>query len=188
MATTNITMRIDEDLKFQLQELLSNLGMDMTTFFYNISKTGSTRTKNTICNFYGCTQCRYNQSYWGCKAWKKFKPFFFFCGRINGGFKCWRLDIILLLRRIKKGWLKEDMIQNWWKKLFKNWQKANNYQRKIKIIPSVEIILDVENVILHQIGYLYMKFIMENWYYIWQEQEHIAIYFKIEWEWKVFGW
>ena len=33
MATTNITMRIDEELKAQLQELVSNLGMDMTTFF-----------------------------------------------------------------------------------------------------------------------------------------------------------
>ena len=33
MATTNITMRMDEDLKLQLQELVSNLGMDMTTFF-----------------------------------------------------------------------------------------------------------------------------------------------------------
>ncbi len=33
MATTNITMRIDENLKAQLQELVSNLGMDMTTFF-----------------------------------------------------------------------------------------------------------------------------------------------------------
>ncbi len=33
MSTTNITMRIDEDLKAQLQELVANLGMDMTTFF-----------------------------------------------------------------------------------------------------------------------------------------------------------
>ncbi len=33
MATTNVTMRMDEDLKIQLQELVSNLGMDMTTFF-----------------------------------------------------------------------------------------------------------------------------------------------------------
>ncbi len=33
MAMTNITMRMDEDLKLQLQELVSNLGMDMTTFF-----------------------------------------------------------------------------------------------------------------------------------------------------------
>lgn len=33
MAMTNITMRMDEDLKSQLQELVSNLGMDMTTFF-----------------------------------------------------------------------------------------------------------------------------------------------------------
>lgn len=33
MATTNITMRIDEQLKAQLQELVSDLGMDMTTFF-----------------------------------------------------------------------------------------------------------------------------------------------------------
>lgn len=32
MATTNATMRMDEDLKKQLQELVSNLGMDMTTF------------------------------------------------------------------------------------------------------------------------------------------------------------
>lgn len=33
MAATSITMRIDENLKTQLQELVSNLGMDMTTFF-----------------------------------------------------------------------------------------------------------------------------------------------------------
>lgn len=33
MANTNVTMRIDEKLKAQLQELMSNLGMDMTTFF-----------------------------------------------------------------------------------------------------------------------------------------------------------
>ena len=33
MANTNITIRIDETLKTQLQELLSNLGMDVTTFF-----------------------------------------------------------------------------------------------------------------------------------------------------------
>lgn len=33
MATTNVTIRIDEELKKQLQELVSNLGLDMTTFF-----------------------------------------------------------------------------------------------------------------------------------------------------------
>ncbi len=33
MATANVTMRMDEELKSQLQELVSNLGMDMTTFF-----------------------------------------------------------------------------------------------------------------------------------------------------------
>lgn len=33
MAGKNITMRIDESLKCQLQELLSELGMDITTFF-----------------------------------------------------------------------------------------------------------------------------------------------------------
>ena len=33
MASTNITMRMDGDLKLQLQELVSNLGMDITTFF-----------------------------------------------------------------------------------------------------------------------------------------------------------
>ncbi len=33
MANTNVTMRIDENLKVQLQDLMSNLGMDMTTFF-----------------------------------------------------------------------------------------------------------------------------------------------------------
>jgi DNA-damage-inducible protein J len=33
MATTSITMRIDENLKSQLQELMSDLGMDLTTFF-----------------------------------------------------------------------------------------------------------------------------------------------------------
>ncbi len=33
MATVNVTMRMDEKLKAQLQELVSNLGMDMTTFF-----------------------------------------------------------------------------------------------------------------------------------------------------------
>lgn len=38
MATTNITMRIDEKLKAQLQELMSNLGLDMTTFFTMAAK------------------------------------------------------------------------------------------------------------------------------------------------------
>lgn len=33
MANTNITIRIDEKLKVQLQELMFDLGMDMTTFF-----------------------------------------------------------------------------------------------------------------------------------------------------------
>ena len=33
MANTNIPIRIDEKLKGQLQELMSNLGMDLTTFF-----------------------------------------------------------------------------------------------------------------------------------------------------------
>ena len=33
MANTNVTIRIDENLKAQLQELMSNLGMDITTFF-----------------------------------------------------------------------------------------------------------------------------------------------------------
>ncbi len=38
MATTNITMRIDVELKSQLQDLVSNLGMDMTTFFTMAAK------------------------------------------------------------------------------------------------------------------------------------------------------
>ena len=38
MATTNITMRIDEQLKLQLQELVTNLGLDMTTFFTMAAK------------------------------------------------------------------------------------------------------------------------------------------------------
>lgn len=33
MATTNITMRIDTAIKAQLQDLMSDLGLDMTTFF-----------------------------------------------------------------------------------------------------------------------------------------------------------
>lgn len=38
MANTNVTMRIDENLKSQLQELVSNLGLDMTTFFTMAAK------------------------------------------------------------------------------------------------------------------------------------------------------
>lgn len=38
MATTSVTIRIDETLKSQLQELMSNLGMDMTTFFTMAAK------------------------------------------------------------------------------------------------------------------------------------------------------
>ncbi|MGN0395112.1 MAG: type II toxin-antitoxin system RelB/DinJ family antitoxin [Coprococcus sp.] len=38
MANTNITMRIDENLKSQLQELLGDLGLDMTTFFTMAAK------------------------------------------------------------------------------------------------------------------------------------------------------
>ena len=38
MANTNITIRIEEGLKSELQELLSELGMDMTTFFTLVAK------------------------------------------------------------------------------------------------------------------------------------------------------
>lgn len=38
MATTNITMRIDVDVKAQLQDLVSDLGLDMTTFFTMAAK------------------------------------------------------------------------------------------------------------------------------------------------------
>ncbi len=38
MANTNITMRMDETLKSQLQELLSELGLDLTTFFTMAAK------------------------------------------------------------------------------------------------------------------------------------------------------
>ena len=38
MATTNVTMRMDEKLKSQLQELMSNLGLDLTTFFTMAAK------------------------------------------------------------------------------------------------------------------------------------------------------
>lgn len=38
MANTNITMRIDENLKSQLQELMADLGLDMTTFFTMAAK------------------------------------------------------------------------------------------------------------------------------------------------------
>jgi addiction module RelB/DinJ family antitoxin len=33
MANTNVTVRMDESLKTDLQKLVSDLGMDMTTFF-----------------------------------------------------------------------------------------------------------------------------------------------------------
>lgn len=38
MATTNITMRIDAGIKAQLQELMTDLGLDMTTFFTMAAK------------------------------------------------------------------------------------------------------------------------------------------------------
>lgn len=38
MATTNITMRIDTGVKAQLQELMTELGLDMTTFFTMAAK------------------------------------------------------------------------------------------------------------------------------------------------------
>ena len=38
MANTNITIRIDEKLKSDLQELLEKLGLDMTTFFVMTTK------------------------------------------------------------------------------------------------------------------------------------------------------
>lgn len=38
MASTNLTFRIDENLKAQLQELMFNLGLDMTTFFTMAAK------------------------------------------------------------------------------------------------------------------------------------------------------
>lgn len=38
MATTNITMRMDTRVKAQLQDLMSDLGLDMTTFFTMAAK------------------------------------------------------------------------------------------------------------------------------------------------------
>lgn len=38
MATTSVTMRIDSELKKQLQELMGNLGLDMSTFFIMSAK------------------------------------------------------------------------------------------------------------------------------------------------------
>ena len=38
MAGTNVTMRMDETLKSQLQDLMSNLGLDLTTFFTMAAK------------------------------------------------------------------------------------------------------------------------------------------------------
>ncbi len=38
MATTNVTMRMDVELKNQLQTLVSQLGLDMTTFFVMAAK------------------------------------------------------------------------------------------------------------------------------------------------------
>lgn len=38
MANINVTIRLDEELKSQLQDLLSKLGLDMTTFFVMAAK------------------------------------------------------------------------------------------------------------------------------------------------------
>lgn len=38
MASTNVSIRIDENLKAQLQELVGDLGLDMTTFFTMAAK------------------------------------------------------------------------------------------------------------------------------------------------------
>lgn len=38
MGTASITVRVDEQLKSQLQELVSDLGMDVTTFFTMAAK------------------------------------------------------------------------------------------------------------------------------------------------------
>ncbi len=38
MANTSVTIRIDEKLKYELQKLMSNLGLDMTTFFTMAAK------------------------------------------------------------------------------------------------------------------------------------------------------
>lgn len=38
MANTTVTIRIDENLKARLQELMEDLGLDMTTFFTVVAK------------------------------------------------------------------------------------------------------------------------------------------------------
>lgn len=38
MAKTKLTIRMDEVLKLELQELMSNLGLDITTFFTMLAK------------------------------------------------------------------------------------------------------------------------------------------------------
>lgn len=48
MANTSITIRIDEKLKVELQRLMSNLGLDMTTFFTLAAKQAVREQKNTV--------------------------------------------------------------------------------------------------------------------------------------------
>ena len=38
MATTNVTMRMDAKVKSQLQELMADLGLDLTTYFTMAAK------------------------------------------------------------------------------------------------------------------------------------------------------
>ena len=38
MATTNVTMRMDTNVKSQIQELMADLGLDLTTYFTMAAK------------------------------------------------------------------------------------------------------------------------------------------------------
>ena len=44
----NVSIRMDDNLKKQAEDLFNDLGMNLTTRIHNFCKTGNQRTRNTI--------------------------------------------------------------------------------------------------------------------------------------------
>lgn len=51
MATTNVTIRMDEELKKQAEELFADLGLNMTTAFTTFVNAGCERAEDSFYHF-----------------------------------------------------------------------------------------------------------------------------------------
>ena len=86
MASTNINIRMDTDLKMQFEAFCSDMGMTMTTAF-NVFAKKAVREYRIPFEISGEVP-NDKESYRGCGEWDRNEQGFFLRERIDGGSEC----------------------------------------------------------------------------------------------------